>query len=325
MEYSGTSVLGILDVSNPLKPNLLCWLSPADGGRFGQSAGKLMFWAGDKLEIADLATGAVVQTDQLAARPFSGAFSADGSMFAYRSGDDNVGVTTHLHRHGADQILYAEAPIGGHGGPSYGPLNQLAFSADGSMLLDFYEFRPAGGPPRLIVFRTADGSIAFQSPGAAAGGVWSGARTTAYFYVWAAEPPAGELDSLDASGRQQTLAGNLNGVYWPAMSPDSAGIVFDTYDSAGQPHLWRFALATNTAVQLSPAAGSLPVFVSSSVVWFDKKIPCSCGPGGLSQPNGEVLAYDLVKGGTSTVDMTYTVPGIGAPQASTREVIDSLP
>src|SRR5450759_5888077 len=66
-EYANSSVLGVLDVSNPLKPALLCWLSGAKGGRFNQSATQIVFWIGDELGTADLSSGKVVQTGTLKA------------------------------------------------------------------------------------------------------------------------------------------------------------------------------------------------------------------------------------------------------------------
>ncbi|HXI96856.1 MAG TPA: hypothetical protein VNG04_12065, partial [Candidatus Acidoferrum sp.] len=87
-EYASSSVLGVLDVSNPLKPVLLCWLSGAKGGRFNQSATQIVFWINDRLGTADLASGKVVQTDTLPAVPSEGFFSSEGTQFAYRVGDD---------------------------------------------------------------------------------------------------------------------------------------------------------------------------------------------------------------------------------------------
>ena len=326
-KYRGSSALGVLDVSDPVKPTLLCWLSPADGGRFDQSAGHVIFWSGNKLGSANLATGNVVVTDQLPATPFFGAFSADATMFAYRVGDDNVGVSTHLYASGHDRTLYAQDPIGGHGGPTYGPLDQLEFSADGSKLLDYYEFRPTTGPPNLLLFGTADWSILFKSASAPAGGVWSPTGSKPYFFLWGPQPsgsaPAtGELDTVDGSGQLVTVAGSLNGFFWPRMTPDGRGIVYDTYDAAGQPHIWRLDLLAHATSQLSTATGSGPVHLSPTVIWFNEEKPCECGLGGLSATDGVVLAYNFVVGGWTVVDMSQTVPGVGAPQPNTEDVID---
>jgi hypothetical protein len=115
-EYGGASVLGILDVSNPLKPALLCWLSGASGGRFVQAPNQVVFWIGNKLGAANLTSGEVVQTDTLQAVPSEGSFSADGAQFAYRTGDDTAaGMSLHLY-HRADHrdiTLYSQDPLGG--------------------------------------------------------------------------------------------------------------------------------------------------------------------------------------------------------------------
>jgi hypothetical protein len=324
-EYANSSVLGILDVSNPLKPVLLCWLSGAKGGRFNQSATQIVFWIGNKLGTADLASGKVVQTDTLLAEPSEGFFSSDGMQFAYRVGDDtNVGMSTHLYRRGdhRDLTLYSQAPIGGHGGPPYGPLDQLAFSPDNKELLDFYEFRPPSGtPPRFMVFRTVDGSVAYQLE-TAAFGAWATTGSTVYFFVQGEQGFVGELDSVGPSGQAQTVVASINGFFWPRATPDGAAIIYDAYDNAGLPHLMRLDLATKNVVQLSTAVSSKPVFVTRSTIWADEEKPCDCGPGGASAPDGSVLAHNLSGGAGTLVDTSHTAPGVGAPQPSTTGIAD---
>jgi hypothetical protein len=324
-EYADSSVLGVLDVANPLKPVLLCWLSGAKGGRFNQSATQVVFWIGDKLGAADLASGKVVQTDTLPAAPSEGFFSGDGMQFAYRVGDNtNVGLSTHLYRRGdhRDLTLYSQAPIGGHGGAPFGPLDQLAFSPDNKELLDFYEFRPASGtPPRFMVFRTADGSIAYQLE-TAAFGAWAATGSTVYFFVQGEQGFIGELDSVGPSGQAQTVVAGINGFFWPRSTPDGAGIVYDAYDGAGLPHVWRLDLASKGVTQLSTALSSKPVFVTRTTIWSDEEKPCDCGLGGASAPDGSILAHNLSGTSDTPVDTSRAAPGVGAPQPSTTGVAD---
>src|SRR5438445_11093708 len=87
--------------------------------------------------------------------------------------------------------------------------------------------------------------------------------------------------------RQQMVARFANGIAWPRLTPDDAGIIYDTYDAGGQPHIWRFDLATHTATQLSEATGSIPVFVNPNVIWFDEEQRCRCGTGVAGAPDGE--------------------------------------
>jgi hypothetical protein len=324
-EYAGSSVLGVLDVSNPLKPVLLCWLSGADGGRFNQSATQIVFWIGDKLGTADLNSEKVVQTDTLPAVPSEGFFSSDGSQFAYRVGDDtNAGLSTHLYRRGdhRDLTLYSQAPIGGHGGPPYGPLDQLTFSPDNKELLDYYAFRPLSGtPPKFMVFKTADGSVAYQLD-TAAFGAWAATGSTAYFFVQGEQGFIGELDSVGPSGQAQTVVASINGFFWPRATPDGTGIVYDAYDPTGLPQLWRLDLATKTVAQLSLTITTKPVFVTRSTIWSDDEKPCDCGPGGASAPDGSIMAHNLSSASDTLVDTSHTAPGVGAPQPSTSGIVD---
>jgi hypothetical protein len=324
-EYAGSSVLGILDVSNPLKPALLCWLSGASGGRFDQASNQIVFWIGNKLGAANLTSGKVVQTDTLQAVPSEGFFSSDGTEFAYRTGDDSVtGMSLHLYRR-ADQRdlrLYTQDPLGGHGGPPYGPLDQLEFSPDGKLLLDFYEFRPSSGtPPRFMVFRTADGSVAYQLE-TGEFGAWAPSGSTVYFFVQGEQGFIGELDSVGASGQAQTVVSSINGFFWPSVTPDGAAIVYETYDGNGLPHISRLDLATHAVAQLSTAISSKPVFITKTVLWSDEEKPCVCGLGGQSAPDGVIVAHSVGGGTDSTVDTSNTAPGVGAPQPTTTGIVD---
>jgi hypothetical protein len=303
-----TPSVELLDVSNPVKPYLACTLSPAFGAHF-LSDTKLSFWIGDQLGTADLRSGAITQTAHLAASAAPGAFSADGTKFAYRHYDDAGVMTTHLYVKGSDRTLYVQEAIGGHGGPgpSFGPFDRLEFSPDGSLLLDYQLFRPQSGPPNLIVFRT-DGSIVFQTPGAT-GGVWSPTGNTLYFYVSNQSGLAGDLNRLDANGQRQVVASGLHGMNWPRMSPDGTGIIYNASDSSvpecgGVPHLWRFDLATGRTTQISPAISSGPYFVKANVVWSDEQKLSPCGPGGPSTEDGVILAHDVGTGSDATVDMS---------------------
>ena len=303
----------LLDVSNPVKPSLACTLMPAEGAHF-LSDTKLAFWIGDQLGTADLGSGAIIQIGRLAGSAGTGAFSADATQFAYRVFDDAGGMSTHLLVAGSDRTLYVQEPLGGHGGVPGGPNDQLEFSADGSELLDYYAYRPMSGPAKFLVHRTSDSVLLFQSSSAGPE-IWSRTGSTLYFWVWDPQPPtpSGELDTLDATGRQQVFARFANGISWPRKTPDGAGIVYDMYDADGQPHIWRLDLTTRNASQLSTATGSIPVFVNPNVIWFDEEKPCQCGPGGLSAPDGVTLAHDLITGHDATVNTDLIVPGIGGP------------
>jgi hypothetical protein len=319
--------VGLLDVSNPVKPYLACRLSPATGAHF-LSDTKLAFWSGDELGMADLASGAITRTARLAERAGAGAFSADGTKFAYRHSDDAGGMSLHLYAAGSDRTLYVREPIGGHGGtsPTFGPFDQLAFSADGTLLLD----RTSFGMPALTVFRS-DGSTAFLST-TATNGVWSPTGKTLFFLSLnqLGPSPFGDLHSWNADG-EQAVALNLNGFFWPRMSPDGSGIVYNASDSSvpgcgGVPHLWRLDLTTRRATQISKAMSSAPFFIQPTVVWSDEEKLSPCGPGGPSGQDGVILAHDLRTGKDTTVDTTLIVPGIGGlsvPPVSTSNLLDT--
>jgi len=318
----------MLDVSNPLKPALVCRLTPAYGAHF-LSDTKLTFWIDDQIGTADLSSGAITQTARLTARAGTGAFSADGTKFAYRVFDESGGMSTHLYVNGSDRTLYTQEPLGGHDGPglSFGPVDQLQFSPDGSLLLDFFAFRPQSGPANFIVFR-ANGSILFQST-TSTSGAWSPVGNTLYFLGHNQPGPTGELDSLTADGQRHVVATGLNGLWWPRMSPDGRSIIYNASDSSvpdcgGVPHLWRVDLTTGRATQISKSISSAPFFIQRTVVWSDEQQLSPCGPGGPSTPDGVILAHDLNTGQDATVNTDLIVPGIGGPPLSPASTLNLL-
>jgi hypothetical protein len=331
-------ILEVLDVSNPLRPALLCLLSPAQGGSFDQAPNELVFWIGDQLGTADLSSGRVVLTARLPFPAFHGVYSHDGTLFAYRATVDPAGsISTRLDGGGYDRELYLQAPLGGHGGPppGAGPFDQLEFSPDGKLLLDFYSFRPPTGPDNFLVYRTTgilgtyappDSFLIFHST-TAVHGAWAPTGGTLYF-LQTTQDTTGELDSVDATGRHMAPTRIVTGLFWPRVMPSGAGIVYDAYNSdacGGVPTLWTLDLAGAGASQLSTAVSAEPLFISQTIVWSNEQKVGQCGPGGESGPDGVVLAHDMGTGRDSVVDMTQTVPGIGGPPLappSTGQLLD---
>lgn len=305
---ASTAELAILDVSDPVRPQPLCRLSGANGGRF-MSATTIAFWSGRQVGVADLQSGVLAAVKEL--RVASGVtLSPDGSSYAYRVIDSAACTSTHIDDGGADRTLFTQELVGGHGGPPYGPTDQLAFSADGMYLLDYSLFRPASGPANFLVYRK-DGLLAFQSKKAAFG-VWAPAATKLYFLAQS-DPGRvdGDIHSWDPAAGEVTVARGLSSYFWPSMAPDGRSVAFDAYDHSvpggaigGVPHLWRLDLSTGTVVQVSPAISERAVFVGSGVVWSDEEQRCDCGPGGSSAPTGKVLSHDIVSGKESLVELT---------------------
>lgn len=320
------SFVETLDVSNPLKPSIVCRMTSTDGAHLLSNT-RLAFWNGNELGTADLASGAITRTARLAAVAGKGAYSPDGTKFAYRSYDEAGAMTTHLEVAGSDRTLYVQEPVGGHGGPgpSFGPFDQLMFSADGSLLLDAAAFRPQSAAASLYVFRS-DGSIAFQSK-TALNGTWSNSGNTLFLYTGGQPGSTGELDSLSADGQRKVVAMGLDGFYWPRISPDGRSIIYNISDSSvpdcgGVPHLWLLDLATGRSTQISRAISSDPFFVQPNVVWSDQQQLSPCGPGGPSSPDGVILAHDLGAGTDAKVDTNLILPTVGGPLI-TANLIDA--
>ena len=334
VSYPGA--IGILDVTNPLKPFLMCWLAPAQGASFDRSPNQLLFWVGNKLGSVDLAAGKVSMTATLPTTPFDGAFSHDGALFAYRTGDDTGAMSTHVYHDGVDRVLYDQAGLGGHGGPIWGPLDRLEFSADDQYLLDFYEFRPSSGPDTLLVYQTgailvssvpAD-SLRVLSVNQVEPGAWSPTGSALFYYIPPAGSKPGRVVWWEPSGPLE-LASGISSWSWPAVSPQGSQLYYNEWVTTGTndqcgglPHLWRIDQGNGRRSQVSGAVASHPVFVTPSFVWMNEEKPTQCGIGGESVPDGVVLGYDLASGRTSPVDMSLAVPSTGAAEPNAGWVVD---
>jgi hypothetical protein len=310
------SGLYVLDVVDPLRPVQVCQLINATTGRF-VSATKIVFWYSTFVGTADLQTGNLNWSRAWVNEPMGVAFSPDGSNWAYREGD-STSVRTHLVVGGKDTVLLTRAIPGGHGVPSYGPLDQLAFSATGQFLLTYQFFVAAGDPPNFMVF-ALDGSTAFKSA-TAKFGTWDRAGDRLYFLVAAsAAAISGTEKSLDPGGQPVVRSLKLSSHFWPTLSPDGKTLVFNMYGVQGFPHPWKLDLASRVRTLAASATSSQPVFVAPDVIWSTEGIPCACGPSGTSAPDGRVIAHNLRTGVNSVV---LEIASITPSKSPTADIVD---
>jgi hypothetical protein len=210
---------------------------------------------------------------------------------------------------GQDRTLLTRPGIGGHGGPVYGPIIQLKFSADDKYLLsvDSLFARFASGPPNFLVYDVA-GSTVFQSS-IAEFGVWAPQGAQLYFLAARQQGDIrGELHRWAPSTGEVRIAQGPITYFWPATAPNGGRLVFNSYDSSALPHLWSVDLGSGQAAQISTAVTSHPVFVRADVVWIGVEEPCDCGMAGSSRPTGKVLAHNLGTGRDDPVDLTLLTP-----------------
>jgi hypothetical protein len=308
--------LYVVDVVDPIHPVQACMVINASGGRF-ISETKIAFWYSTFVGTADLQTGSVTWSRAFLNEPLAVAFSPDGSSWAYREGDA-TGVRTHLVVGGKDQVLLTRGPVGAHGVPPWGPVDQLAFSATGQYLLTYSLFVAAGDPPNFMVFGL-DGSTAFKST-TAKFGTWD--RTGDRLYFLAATTVGGivgTVKSLDPGGQPVVRSPRLTSYFWPTLSPDGKTLAFNTYGAQKFPHPWRLDIASRGRTMLSSATSTEPVFVGPGVVWSNEGIPCSCGPGGTSAPDGRVISHHL---GTGINSVVLEISNLTPSKSPTQDIED---
>jgi len=310
------SGLYVLDVADPLQPVQVCQLLNASTGRI-VSGTKIVFWYLTFIGTADLQTGSVNWSRAFVDEPMGVVFSPDGSSWAYRERDVSS-VRTHLVVGGNDMVVVRRASPGSQAVPSYGPLDQMAFSATGQYLLTYTSFVPAGEPPNFMVF-AMDGSTAFKSA-TAKFGTWDRAGNRLYFL--AATTTAGivgTVKSLDPGRKPVVRSPKLSSFFWPTLSPDGRTLVFNTYGAQRFPHPWRLDISSRARKQLSSATSTQPVFISADVVWSNEGVPCACGAGGTSAPDGRVIAHNLRSGINSVV---LEIASLTSSKSPTGDIVD---
>jgi len=308
--------LYVLDVADPLHPVQVCQLLNAVSGRF-VSGTKIEFWYSTFVGTADLQTGSLNWSRAWVNAPTDVEFSPDGSSWAYREGDD-AGVRTHLVIGGNDQVVLTRGPIGGHGGVPWGPVSQLAFSASGQYLLTYTLFRDAGGPPNFIVY-SMDGTAVFKST-TAKFGVWDRSGNRLYFLAaTAVGETSGTVVSWDPGGQPVARSAKISSYFWPTLSPDGKTLVFNTYGAQSFPHPWRLVIASRVKAQLASATSTQPVFMGPDVIWSNEGIPCACGIGGTSAPDGRVIAHNLRTGVNSVV---LGIASLTPSKSPTEDIVD---
>jgi hypothetical protein len=311
-----TSGLAVLDVADPLHPVPSCQLLNAISGRF-ISATKIAFWYSTFVGIADLETGNLNWSRAFLNEPASVVFSPDGSSWAWLEGPAEAGAT-HLVVGGQDKVVLTRTPIGGHGGPPWGPVDQVAFSATGQYLLTYTLFGAPGGPPNFMVF-ALDGSKAFSST-TAKFGAWDRSGNRLYFLAATnAGAISGTVKSWDPGGQPVVRSPKVTSYFWPSLSPDGKTLVFNTYGAQQFPHPWGLNVATHAKTQLSSATSTQPVFVAPNVIWSNEGIPCACGPGGTSAPDGRVIAHNLKTGINSVV---LEIGNLTPSKSPTESIVD---
>lgn len=310
------SGLYVLDVADPLRPVQVCQLLNATSGRF-VSATKIVFWYSTFVGTADLQSGSLNWSRAWVNAPMAVVFSPDGSNWAYREGDDS-GVRTHLVIGGKDQVVLTRGPVGGHGGVPWGPVSQLAFSASGQYLLTYTLFGDAGGPPNFIVY-AMDGTVAFQST-TAKFGMWDRSGNRLYFLAaTAVGETSGTVVSWDPGGQPIARSAKIASYFWPTLSPDGSTLVFNTYGAQSFPHPWRLVIASRVKAQVASATSTQPVFIGPDVIWSNEGIPCACGIGGTSAPDGRVIAHNVRTGVNSVV---LGIANLTPSTSPTEDIVD---
>jgi hypothetical protein len=227
-------------------------------------------------------------------------------------------VRTHLVVGGTDQVLLSRHSISADPGARWGPVDQRVFSATGQYLLTYTLLAEAGEPPNFVVF-ALDGSAVFKST-TAKYGTWDRSGNRLYFLAATnAAAFVGTVKSLDPGGQPVVRSPKLSSYFWPNLSPDGRGLVFNTYDAQRFPHPWRLDIATRRVNLLSSATSTQPVFVAPDAVWSNEGIPCKCGLGVTSEPDGRVIAHNLRTGVNSVV---LEIPSITPSKSPTADIVD---
>jgi hypothetical protein len=165
-----------------------------------------------------------------------------------------------------------------------------------------------------------DGTTALKST-TAKFGTWDRAGNRLYFLAaTSAAAISGTVKSLDPGGQPVVRSPKLSSYFWPSLSPDGRTLVFNTYGAQRFPHPWKLDIASRVRILAASATSTQPVFIAPDVIWSNEGVPCVCGPGGTSQPDGRLISHDLKTGINSVVLGLGTMPVSTSPTSDIEDV-----
>lgn len=161
--------------------------------------------------------------------------------------------------------------------------------------------------------------MAFQST-TAKFSVWDRSGNRLYFLAAKVVGEiAGTVVSWNPGGQPVALSAKVSSYFWPTLSPDGTTLVFNTYGAQSFPHPWRLDIARRVRAVVASATSTQPVFIGPDVIWSNEGIPCACGIGGTSAPDGRVIAHNLKTGVNSVV---LEIASLTPSKSPTEDIVD---
>ncbi len=287
-EPAGRTTLTVYDVQDPSNPRSLCALDDVSEGKF-ISGREISFLARDvpttwpnrllRLTLGSAPVETVLTANDIRGYAWSPdgsalAFEAEGGLWLKRGSAAPARLRERLAAQGADFAVYAYQV-------------ETRFSPSGRYLFDINV--PA---LTLQVFDVTTGSLVWAAPHGSvlnfnypAMGAWRSRGNQLYFRdgtgvrTW--EPPT-----------SVKLA--YSGLLWydPSFSPDGRLVAYTVRDlPSAKPQVELRHLESGKVTVLPAASRSHPMFLSSSVIWYQEEAPGSGLP--PSVPTRRTMAFDF--------------------------------
>jgi WD40 repeat protein len=305
MVMIGGTFLGsrlIYDVSDPLHPRLLCTIAGTTAHLFtGDTFAYLKAVSPTETDVILRSLGSGNES-KAASFPYNladpvrndiedSAWTPDGSLLAYTTADETVGIVrVWLYSKGHSFLVHTYGEPIGDCICRFGlPQQVLAFSPDGQYLSAGWVAGKGSTP--LSVIRISDGAALFVAPDTSYySALWdrSGHRLFLFGTNTSAWTPESGLSKLPG-GAWQFLQG---------ISPDGTLAAYTAYSDPNaqlQPRVYAYDLKAGTTRLLVDKLRTQVLFVKDGWVWYLEERACtssdSCA--GSTTPTGKVFAMQL--------------------------------
>ena len=311
-KLAGSNSMVVRDVSNLDNPTTLCTFASAPYRPRFVSPTRIVYSAGDSLEVADLSTQRTSTWGFAGPSPSSledFAAAGNGSIM-YLVGHAN-NLEWRLSDGAIDRLIQGLPAVYGRGGVIDYDSTMLGYSADGRYmaLVTTYSFGPnaAVGEDAPFEIRDAAGHLVFSDP--AAGGSASAPSRGPTMATWA--PTGATLYYRDQQGvwSWDPVAGNrliLPGVQWvsPHFDPSGNWIAYSIGPGGEMHNVEVYQPSNGATTRIAGPGRNDPKFLAPGVLWYRDEVPCPPGPCGhytvgadgfiWQMPNGPELPSRIV-------------------------------
>jgi hypothetical protein len=315
MSATWTAIQLLYDVTDPVRPRLLCKISNTAAHLFTQDTFeylKPVSATETDVILRSLGSGNESHTGKFPFYVTSGSWLADQTVMAYTmpQAADNYnypsgGTQVWLYAQRQTALLFTYRTGIGDCICRFGlPPQVLAVSPDGQYVVAGWVAGKGSEP--LAVYRVSDRSKVTSFDSSVIGALWD--RSGHRLFLTSFTPTAEQSWTPEAGVSK--LAGAANWSYAPGLSPDGSQVAYTAYvdpNNQVDPRIYAYDVKAGTTQMLVDQLRTQVIFAKDGWVWsLDERVclPADRCPG-ATMPSGRVYAINLSTGVNTEINWGY--------------------